>query len=128
MKTMRYIAIIIAVLSVLSVRAQRYAQPPQVQMYSTSAMISSGSTLPSAAATGTVLTGNTIGEYNPASAPGGGPRKIGGSGSGTGGNEAEERDDPYKDPIGDGMIPLALCALAYLGVRVFLKRKRALSR
>ena len=75
MKALRYLLIVVAMISVLSVRAQRYAQLPQVQMYSTSAMISSGSTLPSAATTGAILTGSTPGTYEQAYRPGG-PRKV----------------------------------------------------
>ena len=125
MKALRYLLIVVAMISVLSVRAQRYAQPPQVQMYSTSAMISSGSTLPSAATTGAILTGSTPGTYEQAYRPGAGPRRVGE-------DDGFEEDDPDPDvpanpfPIGDGLIPLLLLAGAYLIWRA--TRRRALGR
>ena len=36
----------------------------------------------------------------------------------------ENQNDPYATPLGDAAIPLALCALAYLIVRVGRKRSR----
>ena len=125
MKALRYLLIVVAMISVLSVRAQRYAQAPQAQMYSTSTMISSGSTLPSAATTGAILTGSTPGTYEQAYRPGG-PRRVGEDEGFEDENEPDAPANPF--PIGDGMIPLLLLAGAYLGVRVFLKRKRALNR
>ena len=121
--TLRYLLMVVAMVSVLSVWAQNLAQQPVAEMTSTSVMVSSGSSLPQAAATGAYVTGSTVGTYSPASAPGSGPRKIGGSGSGTGGNEAEESTDPQQDPIGDAMWPLMLLALAYVGVRAFRRRR-----
>ena len=110
MKALRYLLIVVAMISVLSVRAQRYAQPPQVQMYSTSAMISSGSTLPSAATTGAILTGSTPGTYEQAYRPGG-PRKVG---EDEGFEDEKEPDAPANPfPIGDGLIPLLLCVCAF---------------
>ena len=125
MKALRYLLIVVAMISVLSVRAQRYAQPPQVQMYSTSAMISSGSTLPSAATTGAVLTGSTPGAYAPAYRPGGMRKDVGGGG--TTEDDDEDPDLPTEpNPIGDGLIPLLLLAGAYLIWRA--TRRRALGR
>lgn len=120
--TLRYLLMVVAMVSVLSVWAQNLAQQPVAEMTSTSVMVSSGSSLPQAAATGAYVTGSTVGTYSPASAPGSGPRKI--SGGNTGGGP-EDREDPYADPLGDATLPLALCALAYALMRVFLKRKRA---
>ena len=127
MKTMRYIAIIIAILSILNVSAQNFAQLPEIKMHSTSGMVCSGSTLPSAAIEGTYVTGTMPGTYTPADIQGSGPRRIGGSGSGTGGNGAEETTDPFEDPLGDAAIPLALLALgymAYLTYKTSKSRKR----
>ena len=121
MKALRYLLIVVAMISVLSVRAQRYAQPPQVQMYSTSAMISSGSTLPSAATTGAILTGSTPGTYERAYRPGAGPRRVGE-------DDGFEEDDPDPDvpanpfPIGDAVLPLLVLALGY----TLWRRRRAL--
>ena len=124
MKALRYLLIVASLVSVLSVRAQSTAQLPEVQMNSTSGMVYSGSTLPQAAASGTVVTGSTPGTFSSTGAHGG-IRKIGDSGSGTGGNEAQENENPWKTPLGDAAWPLALCALAYLIVRVVRRRKRA---
>lgn len=65
------------------------------------------------------------------------PRKVIGGGSEdddeeeegggqTGGNNGkpENQGDPYATPIGDAMIPLALCAGAYLIWRVVRRRRR----
>ena len=130
MKSMRYLLIVmmLSVASVMFAAAQNLAQQPQAEMKSTSGMMYSGSTLPSAAASGAVTTGSKLGTYNPAGTATEGPsgrRKIGGSGSGTGGNEAEENENPYETPLGDAGWALMLLALAYMGVRAFLKRKRA---
>ena len=117
MKALRYLLMVVAMVSVLSVKAQSTAQLPEVQMQSTSMMMSSGSALPQAATTGTVLTGETPGSYSPAKVPPGHIR----TGWGEGGSD---RDEPYADPIGDAVWPLALCALAYLIIRVGRKRAR----
>ena len=55
MKTLRYLLIVVAMVSVLGVYAQGLAQEPQAQMTSTSGLVYSGSNLPQAAATGTTL-------------------------------------------------------------------------
>ncbi len=120
MKALRYLLIVIAL---LSVRAQGLAQDwgrlPEVQMYSTSAMVGSGSTLPSAAATGAVVTGEQPGTYTPANAANTGKHRAK-KGWGEGGSD---RDEPYKDPIGDAALPLALMAAAYALLRAFRRRQ-----
>ena len=111
--------------SFLSVQAQETAQMPQAQMRSTSGMVYSGSTLPQAAATGAMVTGTTPGTYSPASTAGGGPKHVKkGWGSGGESGEPGDRPEPYEDPLGDAMIPLALCACAYLIMRVVRARRR----
>ena len=59
MKTLRYMLIIAALLSVMSIEAHMFdktwGQKPVIEMRSTSAMAYSGSTLPQAAATGVTL-------------------------------------------------------------------------
>ena len=137
--TLRYLLSMVMVLSVLSVSAQtpKYgktynpqsertvfataqAQMPAAEIGSTSSdWMTSGSSLPNAAVTGTSTTYDDQSNGRP-----GQIRRIGGNTSGG----SDDREDPYKDPIGDAMIPLMLLAGAYLGMRVFLKRKRALSR
>ena len=61
----------------------------------------------------------TTESYSPAKAPSG-PRRAGEFSTAT-----EYGQGP--SPLGDALIPLMLCACAYLIVRVFLKRKRALN-
>ena len=130
MKALRYLLIVMGLMSVLSISAQALAQQPEVYMQSTSGMVYSGSQLPSAAAQGTYVTGTTIGTYNPANVNG--PHRAKkednpGGGFNPGGGEPGPGDntEPWEDPIGDAGWPLALLALAYVCVRAFLKRKRA---
>lgn len=58
--------------------------------------------------------------YSPAK--GSGPRKLEGF------NNATDTGQSGESPIGDAVLPLMLFAGAFLCMRVFLKRKRALSR
>ena len=113
MKALRYLLIIMGIMSVLGVSAQALAQKPEAQMQSTSIMAGSGSTLPQAAATGVSL---SSGQNQEAPTP---PKNIrkGRPGDWT---------DPYKDPLGDVLWPLMLLAGVYLIVRVARKRSRAL--
>ncbi|MCR5532631.1 MAG: hypothetical protein K6F10_01995 [Paludibacteraceae bacterium] len=123
MKTLRYLLIVIAMAGFLSTHAQGLAQQPQAQMRSTSGMVYSGSTLPQAAATGAMVTGTTPGTYTPANS--GGPNRAK-KGWGTGGESGEpgDRPEPYEDPLGDVMWPLALLAAAYALLRVYRRRCR----
>ena len=129
MKALRYLLMVVAMVSVLGVKAQSTAQLPQAQMQSTSSLMYSGSALPQAAVTGTYVTGSTVGSYSPAYTTGPNrPIKTGINGggepgSGTGG--PPDRPEPYEDPIGDAVWPLALLACAYLIIRVVRARKRA---
>lgn len=117
MKTVKYLLIVIAMAGFLSVHAQGLAQQPQAQMQSTSGMVYSGSTLPQAAATGTMVTGTTPGTYTPAKISSR-PRRA-----------ADDDDDtppsdppgPYEDPLGDVMWPMMALACAYALARAFLK-------
>ena len=126
------------VLSVLSLSAQtpRYGKPykpvykqarysaasievqaPTATIGSTgSEMMSSGSSLPEAAVTGTSTT------YDRHNAPGGPRRAADGDDDDT---PPEDPHGPMEDPIGDAGWPLAMCALAYLIIRV--ARRRALN-
>ena len=129
MKALRYLLMVVAMVSVLSVSAQMYAQLPEATMHSTSAMVGSGSNLPSAASSGAVVTGSSLGSYSPANAPGK-PRKTE-SNPGGGFNSDDndnDRDEPWKDPIGDAALPLALMACAYALLRATRKRKSAMSK
>lgn len=120
MKTMRYLlmAVALSAASLVFATAQSLAQQPEVQMHSTSGMVYSGSTLPSAAVDGAVLTGTTVGTYSPATTSGPNRGKKGWGESG-----GNDRPEPYADPIGDGMVVLLLFTCAYLVYRVY-RRKR----
>ena len=100
MKALRYLLMVVAMVSVLSVKAQSTAQLPEVQMQSTSVMMSSGSNLPSAAINGVTTTNEQV--LSPANAPSGPNRK-----------RPEDWEDPYKDPIGDAVWPLMALAAAF---------------
>ena len=112
MKALRYILLVVSMLSVLNTNAQvstqDWGKKPEAQMHSTSVMQGSGSTLPSAAVTGVSTT-----YYSPAKAPNG-PRR----------ERPGDNSDPYKDPLGDVVWPLMLCAGAFLIIRI-ARRKRA---
>lgn len=136
MKALRYllIAAMISMASVMSAAnaaAQNLATRPEMQMQSTSVMQGSGSALPQAAVDGPYTTGITIGTYSPASVAG--PRRSkkednpGGGfnpGGGEPGPDEGDNTEPWADPLGDAMIPLALLAVAYALARVH-RRKRA---
>ena len=122
MKTVRYLLIVMGLMSVLSISAQALAQEPQAQMQSTSIMAGSGSQLPSAAVQGTYVTGSIPGTYTPANAASGPSRAKKGDWED---DEWGDTGDPWATPLGDAGWPLALLALAYVCVRAFLKRKRA---
>ena len=99
-----------------------FAQSVRLEQYkfytTTSTLMSSGSALPIAARNGFI---NGSSDEDASSYYG--PRRIGGSGSGTGGNEAEENDDPQETPIGDGLWALLLMAVGYLIYRVRTRKR-----
>ena len=133
MKALRYLLVLVAVMGVLSVSAQtpKYGKPyspssrtyynpqaqmPSIQMQSTgSAIMFTGSALPSAATEGVTTT------YGPAKV---GPRKVEVNPGGEPGPDEGDNKEPWEDPIGDAMWPLMVCALAYLIIRVGRKRAR----
>ncbi len=124
MKALRYLLIVMGLMSVLSISAQALAQQPQAQMHTTSIMAGSGSTLPSAAAQGTYVTGTTIGTYTPANATNGPARaKM------VGEDEGWEEGDPDPDnpgnpfPLGDAGWPLLMLAAAYALLRVYMRKR-----
>ena len=121
MKALRYLLMVVAMVSVLSVKAQSTAQLPEVQMQSTSVMVGSGSALPQAATTGAVLTGETPGTYSAAGHHGHIRRGIDGDDEN---DKPSGWDDPYKDPIGDALWPLLVLAAVYALLRVY-RRKRS---
>ena len=109
---------VVAMVSVLGVYAQGTAQFPEATMQSTSTMVGTGSTLPQAAVSGASLAGETPAAYAPGRA-GKIRRDVGGGGT-TEDEDPDEQDEPF--PMGDAALPLALCALAYLIVRVARRR------
>ena len=122
MKTLRYLLIVMGLMSVLSISAQTLAQEPQAQMQSTSIMAGSGSQLPSAAVQGTYVTGATIGTYSPANASG--PHRAKKEDNDWEDDEWGDTGDPWATPIGDVMWPLMLLACAYCAFLIIRTRKR----
>lgn len=134
MKTLRYLLIVIGVLSVVSVAAatfgttyqpqrrgiqysQHYAEMPTLTMSSTgSVMMKSGSALPMAAVSGIT----TADDYAP-SGPRRAKRNVGDGGTTEGDEDPDNPGEPA--PIGDVLWPLMLMALAFCGV-VYLRRKK----
>ena len=121
MKALRYLLIVIAMVSFLSVNAQGIAQRPVAQMQSTSIMKGSGSTLPQAAISGTstTYTTSTTGTY--------GPRRAKKDEDPFGGETIGGTDHPMEpgSPLGDAALPLLLLACAYVLFRYVRTRKRA---
>ncbi len=89
-----------------------------VNFHSTSAMISSGSSLPSAATTGFISADDNLPDSSPR-----GPRRIGGGNSGGGDPGPNNPDDIYKDPLTDAVPCLLLLALGYA---LYVRRKYGL--
>ncbi len=138
--TLRYLLIVVAILSVLGVSAQtpqygksykpenKYArvttqtdaQLPAATMGTVdAAYMHSGSNLPMAAQSGVTTTYDTQDKKNLTS------RRRG-----LDDDDDEEKpggwDDPYKDPLGDVMWPLAMFALAYAFGKWIAKRTKPL--
>ena len=105
MKAMKQLLIVIGLVSLLNFLAQDIYAMPEAQMYSTSAMLGSGSSLPQAAVTGTTTT------YDEPSPTITGPKRA----------RPEDNKDPYDDPLGDAVLPLLLLAAGYM---LFVARKR----
>jgi hypothetical protein len=132
MKALRYLLIVMAVLSVVSVQAAtlgapyqpqtrgiRYtsyhSQMPTVAMNSTAAskMMSSGSSLPMAAVSGVYVTGATPESSSPVTKHPGHVRREDGNGDGW--EDEEEPDKPGEMfPLGDVLWPLMLMAVGYV--------------
>ena len=122
MKTLRYLLMVVAMVSVLGVYAQGTAQFPEATMQSTSSMVGAGSSLPQAAATGATLAGETPAAYSPGRA---GHIRRGVVDDDDDIPKPGDNVDPDATPIGDVFWPLMVLALAYALVRVILNRKRA---
>ena len=136
MKALRYLLIVMAVLSVVSLQAAtlgapyqpqtrgiRYttyhSQMPTVAMNSTAAskMMSSGSSLPMAAVSGVSITGATPESSSPVTKHPGHVRREDGNGDGW--EDEEEPDKPGEMfPLGDVLWPLMLMAVGYIIYRI----------
>ena len=113
MKAMKQLLIVIGLVSLLNLLAQDIYAMPEAQMYSTSAMLGSGSSLPQAAVTGTTTT------YDDSAHAISGPRRI---------IDEDDKEDKEDDgwaepgvPLGDAVLPLLLLAAGYM---VLVARKR----
>ena len=120
MRQNRFIVVLLALVSALwlgtaVVSAQTLAQQPQTQMRSTSTLAPVGSTLPQAAATGTYTT------YSAAPGKGGLRRDVGGGGTTEDETEPTVPTEPF--PLGDGLLPLLIMALGFIGI-IYLRRRR----
>ncbi len=116
--TLRYLLMVVAMVSVLSVKAQSLAKQPEAKMQSTSTMVTTGTTLPFAAADGIYVTGSTPGTYAPA-----GGRSVHIRKGLDGDDDKDKPGQPF--PIGDGLWVLMLLACVYALMRAILNRKRA---
>ena len=111
MKVRTCLLIAMIFLSILSISAQMLAEYPVAQMYSTSAMVESGSELPNAASSGVITADEWIGNDEPTGESGSGPRRT----------RPGDWKDPYDDPLTDAVPCLLLLAIAYA---FFTARKR----
>ena len=104
MKTMKYIVLVCALIlsTALMANDNSSSQMPTLPFESTSTMSLSGTQLPNASEEGVDIV----------SAPVTGPHRVGPS---------KPPTDPFLDPIGDAILPLALLAAAYVP---FLARKK----
>ena len=135
MQQIKYILIVIGLVSVVSVMAATFGKPYQPQRqgaqyanYSemptlsmstlNASMMSSGSALPMAAVTGTT----SADDYAPARSSR--PRRVGENEGLVNGETATEPEEPDV-PIGDAVLPLMLFIGAYCGF-IALRRKRTL--
>ena len=143
MKALRYLLIEIAIVGVLSVNAQTHQyvttqysgqehttystvqvnpQIPTATMgYTHSDYMTSGSTLPQSAVTGTSTTYGEGGGPHKS-----GPRKIEINPGGGGSGEPGDNGEPYDDPIGDAAWPLLLAVAVYGVWCMVYRRKRSL--
>lgn len=105
MKTMKYIVLVCALIfsTALMANDNSYSQMPTLPFESTSTMPLSGTQLPNAAEGGVSIVDQ----------PTKGPHRV-----------PALPPDPFLDPVGDAILPLALLAAAYV---LFLARKKRLA-
>lgn len=118
MKAMKQILVVIGLISVLTIGAQKIKEYPTIQMNSTSAMIGAGSALPCAAATGYVSADDHLEDYSSR-----GPQRAA--------SKEDEGDTPPQDPNGPMEEPLTdtvpcLLFLA-LGYALYVARKKQIT-
>jgi hypothetical protein len=105
MKTMKYIVLVCALIFSTALMANdnsTSSQMPTLPFESTSTMPLSGTQLPNASEDGVGIV----------STPVTGPHRV---------NPGQKPADPFDDPVGDAILPLALLAAAYV---LFLARKK----
>jgi hypothetical protein len=114
MKAMKYILIVIGLVSILTIKAETWSEQPKASMHSTSTMPLSGSNLPQAAVNGTYTT------YDQPKSPSG-PRRI---------IDQEDQEDKETNgweepgqPLTDAVPCLLLLAAAY---GIYLRRKNSI--
>lgn len=140
MKALRYLLIVLGMMSVVAMNAQKYGKPyrpqytqrqtvtyttpmqvQQMGMHSTSVLSGSGSTLPQAAVTGTYTADEMYSSYSPARL--GGPRRVDSNDDGF-----EDEEDPdlpdVPFPLGDAVLPLMALAIVYGVWCMVYRRKR----
>lgn len=119
MKTkLKYILFVSLLTLSLSAVAQFAQQPSESMFQSTSTMMTSGSQLPQAAATGTVLAGSAASPYSPADFSG--PRRALDPDDET--DKPENWEDPNKTPVGP--VPFAFMLLLAAGYGLYLRRRQ----
>jgi hypothetical protein len=114
MKAMKQLLIVIGLVSLLNLLAQDIYALPEAHMYSTSAMVGSGTSLPQAAVTGAHTT------YDDPSLSMSGPKRV---------IDKEDKEDQESDgwaepgvPLGEAVLPLLLLAVGYA---IYLRRKNS---
>ncbi len=121
MKTMNKVLLVVAIVivSIVSAKAQYLAEQPSTGFQSTSTMVGSGSTIQT---TGEFISADAY--YDNATGGHRGTARKAGGGSTGGGPGGGDREDPFQDPIGEGMWVLMAMAAGYAAI-VAGRRKRA---
>ena len=125
MKALRYLLMVIALMSVMSASAhmfdKQWGQKPVIEMRSTSTMAYSGSTLPQAAATGVTLA--TVADVETSTRPYHPGRIRRAADEEEGDTPPVNPHGPNEEPLGDVLWPLMVMALAYVVYLTSRKKK-----
>lgn len=115
MKTIKYISLILLLgcATFLTATEQTTTQMPYLPFESTSALPPSGTFLPNAAMDGVVTSADIIEDANNTPS---GPRRV---------SIYNPPADPFDDPVGDALLPLALLATAYTIYTLTRKKRTA---